>query len=49
MRALRVGSVRQVLVAAPAYIAEHGLPQVPEDLFEHTLIVYSHYCTEYML
>ena len=38
MRALRVGSVRHVLVAAPAYLERHEPPQVPQDLRKHTLI-----------
>jgi DNA-binding transcriptional LysR family regulator len=38
MRALRVGSVRHVLVAAPAYLERHGSPQVPQDLRQHTLV-----------
>jgi DNA-binding transcriptional LysR family regulator len=38
MRALRVGSVRHVLVAAPAYLEQHAPPQVPLDLRQHTLI-----------
>ena len=38
MRALRVGSVRLVLCAAPDYIARHGIPQEPDDLKQHTLI-----------
>ena len=38
MRALRVGSVRHVLVAAPAYLERHGSPRVPQDLRQHTLI-----------
>ena len=38
MRALRVGSVRHVLVAAPDYLARHGSPGVPQDLRNHTLI-----------
>lgn len=38
MRALRVGSVRHVLVAAPAYLERHGSPKVPQDLRQHTLI-----------
>ena len=39
LQALRVGSVRQVLVAAPGYIRANGLPQVPADLREHTLVI----------
>jgi DNA-binding transcriptional LysR family regulator len=38
MHALRVGSVRLVLVAAPGYLAQHELPRVPQDLRQHTLI-----------
>jgi DNA-binding transcriptional LysR family regulator len=38
MRALRVGAVRHVLVAAPAYLERHGSPKVPQDLRQHTLI-----------
>jgi len=38
MRALRVGWVRHVLVAAPAYLERYGSPRVPADLREHTLI-----------
>ena len=38
MRALRVGSVRHVLVAAPAYLERQELPRVPQDLRKHTLI-----------
>lgn len=38
MRALRVGAVRHVLVATPAYLARHGTPQVPQDLRQHSLI-----------
>lgn len=38
MRALRVGTVRHVLVATPAYLQRHESPQVPQDLRQHTLI-----------
>lgn len=38
MRALRVGSVRHVLVAAPDYLARAGSPRAPQDLRDHTLI-----------
>jgi DNA-binding transcriptional LysR family regulator len=38
MRALRVGSVRHVVVAAPSYLDRHGSPRVPPDLRQHTLI-----------
>ena len=32
MRALRVGSIRRVLVATPAYLAERGTPSSPQAL-----------------
>jgi len=38
MRALRVGSVRHVLVAAPDYLAQNDSPRLPQDLRNHTLI-----------
>ncbi len=38
LTAIRVGSVRRVLCAAPAYIARHGRPSRPEDLAEHRLL-----------
>lgn len=38
MRALRVGSVRHVVVAAPSYLERNELPLVPPDLRQHTLI-----------
>lgn len=38
MRALRVGAVRHLLVAAPDYLKHNKSPRVPQDLREHTLI-----------
>ncbi|QDQ26254.1 LysR family transcriptional regulator [Chitinimonas arctica] len=38
MRAVRVGQVRRVLCAAPAYLDRHGTPQSPEELRRHTII-----------
>lgn len=38
MRALRVGSVRHVLVAAPSYLDRYDSPCKPEDLEKHDLI-----------
>lgn len=37
-RALRVGQVRQILVAAPEYIKRHGLPQNLSDLNQHSIV-----------
>ncbi|MDO9162826.1 MAG: LysR substrate-binding domain-containing protein [Methylococcaceae bacterium] len=38
-RALRVGTVRRVLCASPGYLDKHGIPQVPEDLPNHNIIL----------
>lgn len=38
-RALRIGSVRRVLCASPDYLAEHGIPQTPDDLSKHRIIL----------
>jgi DNA-binding transcriptional LysR family regulator len=41
LQAIQVGQVRTVLCAAPAYLTQYGLPQVPEDLARHVLIASS--------
>lgn len=38
LKAVRVGQVRRMLVAAPAYLAAHGTPTDPDDLAGHTLL-----------
>ncbi|MCZ7562747.1 MAG: LysR family transcriptional regulator [Burkholderiales bacterium] len=38
MRALRVGSVRVVLCASPAYLGRRGTPRSPQDLPQHATI-----------
>lgn len=40
-KALRVGQVRRVVCAAPAYFARHGIPRTPEELVDHTTILAS--------
>lgn len=40
LTALRVGSVRRVVCASPAYLAEHGIPQEPHDLAHHRTIAF---------
>lgn len=37
-KALKVGQVRRVLCASPAYLAEHGTPKSPQELVNHQLI-----------
>lgn len=39
----RLFTVRRLFCAAPAYIAEHGAPQHPRDLLQHTTALYSGY------
>ncbi|MCK9988131.1 MAG: hypothetical protein AzoDbin1_04603 [Azoarcus sp.] len=41
LRAIRVGHVRRVVVGAPAYFDEHGVPETPEDLARHRLVASS--------
>ena len=41
LTAVRVGSVRRVVCASPAYLAAHGVPRTPADLAAHVAIVFS--------
>ncbi|UTW12667.1 LysR family transcriptional regulator [Marinobacterium rhizophilum] len=41
LRALRVGSVRLMLCAAPAYLARHGTPQSVAALRDHSIVASS--------
>ena len=41
MQAVRVGQVRRVICAAPAYLAAQGEPRGADDLAQHTLIAAS--------
>ena len=38
MQAIRVGTVRRVICAAPGYLEQHGVPQSPDDLPLHTIV-----------
>ncbi len=38
LRALRVGQVRRMICAAPAYVGAHGMPRHPAELAEHTIV-----------
>jgi DNA-binding transcriptional LysR family regulator len=41
MQAIRVGRMRLLVCATPAYLAEHGEPKTPEDLEKHMIIAAS--------
>jgi len=41
LSAVRVGSVRRIVCAAPAYLAAHGTPRSPAELAEHEAIPFS--------
>ena len=43
--ARKLGATRLVVCAAPAYLAEHGEPEVPEDLAAHNCLLYSYLAT----
>ncbi|MDG2003113.1 MAG: LysR family transcriptional regulator [Novosphingobium sp.] len=38
LRAVKIGEVRPMLVASPAYIEQHGAPLGPRDLADHRII-----------
>jgi DNA-binding transcriptional LysR family regulator len=38
LTATRLGSVRKVVCASPAYIAKHGIPEAPDQLLHHAAI-----------
>lgn len=38
LTARKLGESRRVIIAAPAYLAQHGIPQVPEDLHGHNCL-----------
>lgn len=41
LRAVRLGQFEQWVVAAPAYLARHGLPRAPQDLAGHRWVTLS--------
>lgn len=41
MKAIKLGEVRRVVAASPAYLASHGAPLVPEDLRQHQCVTFS--------
>jgi DNA-binding transcriptional LysR family regulator len=38
MQAVRVGRIRRVICAAPSYLEQHGIPQIPDDLSAHCIV-----------
>jgi len=38
LRAIRVGAVRRVVCASPAYLEQHGTPSSPKELANHSLL-----------
>lgn len=38
MQAIRVGQVRQLICASPAYLAAHGIPLTPDDLHQQAIV-----------
>ena len=41
LMARKVGAVRRVVCASPAYLAQHGRPGVPEDLAQHQCVTFT--------
>ncbi|MGB8277665.1 MAG: LysR family transcriptional regulator [Methylovirgula sp.] len=39
--ARRLGAVQSLLVASPAYVAKHGMPEKPQALAKHDCLIYS--------
>jgi DNA-binding transcriptional LysR family regulator len=40
MVAVRVGSIRRVVCSSPAYLAEYGTPETPQDLETHNCVTF---------
>ena len=38
MRAVPVGRVRRMIIAAPSYLEKHGAPRTPQELEQHTIV-----------
>jgi DNA-binding transcriptional LysR family regulator len=45
MIAIRVGAIRRVVCASPAYLAARGIPRTPEDLAGHDCINYASFAS----
>jgi DNA-binding transcriptional LysR family regulator len=44
--AQRLGSIRRILVASPAYLAQHGTPHTPDELSTHRQVRFSWAATD---
>jgi DNA-binding transcriptional LysR family regulator len=40
LTAIRVGSVRRVICAAPEYLQRNGIPQIPQDILRHDTVLF---------
>ena len=38
----RLAETRRILAASPAYVKQHGLPKMPQDLQKHKVLVYTY-------
>lgn len=38
-KAIKVGSVRRVICASPTYLSQYGVPQAPEELSQHQIVL----------
>ncbi|QCP52050.1 LysR family transcriptional regulator [Trinickia violacea] len=45
----RLAHTRRVLAASPAYLAQHGVPQTPEDIVNQKVLIYSYTANPYLL
>ena len=41
LRAVRLGAIRRVVCASPAYLAERGRPETPQDLAGHDILAFT--------
>ena len=46
--ALRVGTIRTVVCASPAYLRAHGMPTTPDDLAAHDCVIYEGFIGPYV-
>jgi DNA-binding transcriptional LysR family regulator len=45
LRAVKVGEIRRVVCASPAYLAKHGVPSRPEELSAHECVTFTGFDT----